>query len=109
TGRRVDDLKHVIGDLSVFDAVVAENGAIVHFPDSGRSALQAKPPPACFLQALHARGLCITQGTCVLEADADAASAILDEIRIQELPLVLLFNRKRLMVLPQGISKGTGL
>jgi hydroxymethylpyrimidine pyrophosphatase-like HAD family hydrolase len=109
TGRRVDDLKHVMGDLSVFDAVVAENGAIVHFPDSGRSAPQAKPPPARFLQALRARGLSITPGTCVLEADADSASAILDEIRIQELPLVLLFNRTRLMVLPQGISKGTGL
>ena len=30
-------------------------------------------------------------------------------IRYLELPLVLLFNRGRLMVLPQAISKATGL
>ncbi|HAM49661.1 MAG TPA: hypothetical protein DCP92_02800, partial [Nitrospiraceae bacterium] len=42
-------------------------------------------------------------------ADAASAPQILAVIRELELPLVLLFNRSRLMVLPQGISKSTGL
>ena len=44
-----------------------------------------------------------------MEADAALAPRILAVIRELELPLVLLFNRSRLMVLPQGISKATGL
>ena len=44
-----------------------------------------------------------------MEADASLAPRILAVIRELELPLALLFNRDRLMVLPQAISKGTGL
>ena len=34
---------------------------------------------------------------------------MLDVIRQLELPIVLLFNRSRVMALPQGVSKATGL
>jgi hypothetical protein len=44
-----------------------------------------------------------------VEGAADDASRILDVIRTLELPLVLLFNRGRVMILPQGVSKATGL
>jgi hypothetical protein len=44
-----------------------------------------------------------------VEADAASAPQILTVIRKLELPLTMLFNRSRLMVLPQAISKGTGL
>jgi hypothetical protein len=44
-----------------------------------------------------------------VEADATSAPQILAVIRELELPLVLVFNRSRLMVLPQAISKATGL
>jgi len=40
---------------------------------------------------------------------ADAAHDVLDVIRQLELSLVLLFNRGRLMVLPQPVSNATGL
>ena len=36
TGRRLDDLRRVAGDVSCFDAVVGENGAVLDFPASGR-------------------------------------------------------------------------
>ncbi|MFZ0859283.1 MAG: HAD hydrolase family protein, partial [Candidatus Sulfotelmatobacter sp.] len=45
----------------------------------------------------------------IVEADAGSAPQILAVIRELELPLALLFNRSRLMVLPQAISKSTGL
>jgi hypothetical protein len=34
---------------------------------------------------------------------------MLDAIRALELPVVLVFNRNRVMALPQGVSKATGL
>ena len=50
-----------------------------------------------------------TVGECVLEADASFAPRLLEAIRTCETPLVLAFNRSRMMMLPQGISKATGL
>jgi hypothetical protein len=55
------------------------------------------------------RGLEFKAGKCVVELDAAAAHQVLAVIRELELPLVLLFNRGRLMVLPQAVSKGAGL
>ena len=44
-----------------------------------------------------------------MEAAAETAPAVLEAIRSSELPLAIVFNRGRLMVLPQSISKATGL
>jgi len=109
TGRRMADLKRIVGDLTIFDAVVAENGGIVYFPDSDRAIFRAAGPAPGFARALRERGVPITEGECVVEASADDACVIFDVIHEQQVPLVLVFNRNRAMVLPQGISKGTGL
>ena len=108
TGRILSDLRQAAGDLAFVDAVVAENGAVVAFPN-GPSRLIGYPPPRAFLDELRRRGIEFRTGQCIVEADAASASQILAVIREFELPLVLLFNRSRLMVLPQTISKGTGL
>ncbi|HKM82773.1 MAG TPA: HAD hydrolase family protein [Candidatus Acidoferrum sp.] len=108
TGRILSELKQVAGDLGFVDAVVAENGAVLAFPN-GQTKLCGHPPPQIFLDELHHRGIEFRAGQCIVEAAAASAPQILAVIRDLELPLVLLFNRSRLMVLPQGISKGTGL
>ena len=108
TGRILSDLKRVVGSLDFVDAVVAENGAVLEFPNR-YSRLIGSAPPAVFLQELGRRGIQFTAGQCVVESDASSSPAILAVIRELELPLVLLFNRDRLMVLPQGVSKSAGL
>jgi hydroxymethylpyrimidine pyrophosphatase-like HAD family hydrolase len=109
TGRILDDLRRVAGGLRFVDAIVAENGAVLAFPASGHSTVIGRPPVPAFLEELRRRGIRIEVGQCVVEADASAAHEILQVIRELELPLVLLFNRGRLMVLSQAISKATGL
>ena len=108
TGRILSDLKRVAGDLQFVDAVVAENGAVLAFPN-GHSWLIGHPPPPVFLEELRRRAIDFVPGQCIVETDAALAPRILTVIRELELPLVLLFNRSRLMVLPQAISKATGL
>ena len=108
TGRILSDLLRVAGDLQFADAVVAENGAVLAFPDGHSRLLGAGQSPV-FLNELRQRGIAFTTGQCVLESEAIFAPRILEVIRYLELPLVLLFNRGRLMVLPQAISKATGL
>jgi hydroxymethylpyrimidine pyrophosphatase-like HAD family hydrolase len=109
TGRRLADLHRVAGDLQCFDAVVGENGAVLEFPSSGRHTRLGHPPNPDVLEVLRQRKIDVTAGECVIEADASAAPAVLEAIRTLELPLVLAFNRGRLMVLPQAVSKSTGL
>jgi hydroxymethylpyrimidine pyrophosphatase-like HAD family hydrolase len=108
TGRILSELKQVAGDLQFVDAVVAENGAVLDFPN-GHSRLLGNSPPAAFLEELRRRNLEFKLGQCVVELDAAFALQVLTVIRELELPLSLLFNRGRLMVLPQGVSKGIGL
>ena len=109
TGRRLADLRRVAGDLTCFDVVVAENGAVLHFPAIGRHVVLGHPPRPHVLEELARRDIQVTVGECLLEADAGAATRILSVIQTLEQPLVLAFNRTRVMVLPQAVSKSTGL
>ena len=109
TGRKMGDLRRLIGRLHLFDAVVAENGAVVAHPAARSSKLLAQPPPPIFLQELRRRGIVAEAGECVVESPAGEAPRILSVIRELELPLVMIFNRGRLMVLPQATSKSSGL
>jgi hydroxymethylpyrimidine pyrophosphatase-like HAD family hydrolase len=109
TGRILDDLRRVAGDLHFVDAVIAENGAVLHFPDSGHTVSLAPAVPAAFLDELGRRGLTVRAGQSLVDAAADLAPQLLDAVRALEVPLVLIFNKGRVMTMPQGISKGTGL
>jgi soluble P-type ATPase len=109
TGRTLADLRRVCGDLHFVDAVVAENGAVVEFPPSGYSMSLAPPPPPLLLKELTHRGIVHAAGQSVVEADAGDGPKLLAVLRELELPLTLMFNRGRVMLLPQAISKATGL
>jgi len=108
TGRILAELEQIAGDLHFVDAVVGENGAVLWFAN-GHTRQLSYSTSIQFLQELGRRGLEFKAGQCVVELDAAAASQVLAIIRELELPLVLLFNRGRLMVLPQAVSKGAGL
>ena len=109
TGRRLADLRRVAGDLTCFDVIVAENGAVLDFPESGRHVVLGHPPYPAFVDELRRRGAQVSVGETVVETDASSADAALDVLRQLELPLILAFNRGRLMVLPQAVAKSTGL
>lgn len=108
TGRILEHLKAFAGDLRFVDAVVGENGAVLSFSNGGTRIL-GQPAPPDFLSELRKRAVEFTDGQCVVETDAAAAPQVLAAIRDLELPLAMVFNRGRLMVLPQSISKGVGL
>jgi hypothetical protein len=109
TGRILSELRHVAGDLHFVDGVVAENGAIIHFPANDYTTVVAPPVPAGFHAELTRRGIPADVGQCLVDLDARDAPGALEVIRSLELPIVLVFNRGRVMAMPQGISKATGL
>jgi hydroxymethylpyrimidine pyrophosphatase-like HAD family hydrolase len=109
TGRSLDELRRVAGDLHFVDVVVAENGAVLHFPGNDYTTLLAAAVPAVLVDELQRRGVAATPGLCLIDCATSDALQVLDVIRQRELPLVLAFNRSRVMVLPQGVTKATGL
>lgn len=108
TGRILSDLRLVFGEENLFDAIVAENGAVLAFPN-GWTRLLGRPASRELLTELRELRVEVAFGECVIEADAAAAPQILEAIRKLELPLMLVFNHSRVMVLPQGITKASGL
>jgi hydroxymethylpyrimidine pyrophosphatase-like HAD family hydrolase len=109
TGRILDELRRVAGDLHFVDGVIAENGAVLHFPANGRTSALAPLVPGAFVAELRRRAIPFAAGQCLVDADAADAARLLDVIRDLELPLVLMFNRSRVMISAQGVSKATGL
>jgi len=109
TGRILSELRRVAGDLHFVDGVIAENGAVVHFPDSDHTSVLAPRLAEPLVKALEREGVAFQPGESLIDADAADAQRLLSVIRRLELPYVLVFNRGRVMILPQGVSKATGL
>jgi hydroxymethylpyrimidine pyrophosphatase-like HAD family hydrolase len=109
TGRAVDDLQTVFSELSLFDLVVAENGALLFDPALGSEEPLCAFPPASFLRLLQERGVPFTVGKHVVATIRPHEIDILELVKQMKLDLDIAFNRESVMVLPSGIDKGTGL
>lgn len=109
TGRVLAQIEALLPAITLFDAIVAENGAVLLFPDTRRIGVLARPANPELLSGLRSLGIPHFAGQCVVELDADHAAKSLELIRRLELPLTLNFNRARAMVLPAGVSKANGL
>jgi hypothetical protein len=109
TGRVLEDVQCAFEDLSAFDAVVAENGAIVYLCTLGRTVQIGSPPPEHFLGELRALGVPFHTGTVVLGTWEQHAGKVFELIRRYGLDGQIIFNRAALMVLPSGINKAVGV
>lgn len=110
SGRQLPDLRRVFPNFSIFDRIVAENGAILHDPATGNERLLAPAPPPAFVESLRTRGVDpLLVGQSVIGTLVPNEMIVLDEIRRHGLELEIIFNKGAVMVLPSGINKATGL
>jgi hydroxymethylpyrimidine pyrophosphatase-like HAD family hydrolase len=110
TGRQIADLETVCPDLGRFDAIVAENGALVYHPSSREVRPLAAAPPPELVEALRARGVePISAGQIVVATLTPHENTVLEVIRALGLELQVSFNKGAVMVLPSGVNKATGL
>lgn len=108
TGRIQDDLQAVYPGLcSEFDAVVAENGAVLHTRSDMR--LLASPVDPAVRPALASRGIAARAGRVLLAIAGDDAAAAIEVIADLGLDHQVVHNRGAAMILPAGVTKGTGL
>lgn len=110
TGREVEDLRHAFPHLTLFDRIVAENGAVLYDPAMGRERALAPAPPAAFVQRLMEVGVePISVGRGIVATWTPHEKAVLSAIAELGLDLQITFNKGAVMVLPAGVSKASGL
>ena len=98
TGRELDDLMTVYPDLTIFERVVAENGALLYRPATKERRRLAEPPPAALLAALRRRGVAPLSSGEVIVATRETKAGNEALLRLIELPLAVSFQQRSPLV-----------
>ena len=109
TGRTFFELTRVCERLDLFDGVVAENGGVVYFPGSATIRDQAPPPAPRLLSELDRRGIYYQAGRVIIGTARGDEPVVREALATVGVTLELVYNRAALMLLPAGVSKGTGV
>ena len=110
TGRELPDLQKVCPFTKLFDCIVAENGAVLHWPAKGESKPLVGPPPRQFVDCLRARGVSpLSFGEVIVATQETYKGVVLEVIEELGLKLRVILNKGALMVLPASVDKATGL
>jgi HAD superfamily hydrolase (TIGR01484 family) len=110
TGRELPDLQRAFPDLGCCDLIVAENGALLHEPGTGREHVLAPAPPEAFVARLRERGVRpLSVGRSIVASWEPMQGIVLETVRELGLELQIVFNKGAVMVLPSGVNKASGL
>lgn len=110
TGRELPELQGLFPEVALFDAVVAENGALLFLPPAGEMRRLADPPPPALVEALQARGVTpLSVGSSVVATWSPHETVVLELVRELGLEWQITFNKGAVMCLPPGINKASGL
>ena len=108
TGRIMSELRAAFPEVDEhIDAVVAENGGLL--VTHGGVRLLATPIGRAVSAALTGRGITHRSGQVLIAGAAADEPAALEVVRQLGLDCQLIRNRGELMILPAGVTKGTGL
>ncbi len=109
TGRQLDNLIEVFPRISLFEVVVAENGALLYRPASRDQRLLGDRPPEEFITTLRERGVdSLSVGRVIVATWHPHETTVVEAIRDLGLDLQVIFNKGAVMVLPSGINKAVG-
>jgi hypothetical protein len=109
TGRQFDDLQSVFDHIGLFDAIVAENGALLYRPDLAEEQPLAPAPPPELVERLLRKGVPLSVGRTILATVEPHETEVLAAIPELGLEWQIIFNKGSVMVLPPGVNKASGL
>ena len=110
TGRKLDDLFSVFPQSSLFDMIVAENGALLYSPALKEEKLIAPEPHQGLVKLLkekHVKPLDI--GKSIIATWHPNEATVLECIQKLGLEHQVIFNKGAVMILPPGVNKASGL
>jgi hydroxymethylpyrimidine pyrophosphatase-like HAD family hydrolase len=110
TGRELDELLDIFPEIKLFDLVVAENGALLYYPENGEEKALGDAPPKEFIDALKTENVSpFSVGRVITATWKPHEDTVLRIIRDLGLEMQIIFNKDAVMVLPSGINKAYGL
>ncbi len=110
TGRVLNELIEVFPQFELFDAIVAENGALLFDPKTRETVLLCAAPNEGFVARLRTENVApLSIGHCIVATWEPHEQAVLKAIHELGLELQIVFNKGAVMVLPSNVNKATGL
>lgn len=110
TGRELPELQAAFPELNLFDVVVAENGALLYWPKEEREEVLGEPPPVEFISEITRREIKpFSVGRVIFATWRPHEVVVLETLQSLGLGYHIIFNKRAVMVLPDGVNKATGL
>jgi len=110
SGRQLDDLFDVFPAVTLFDAIVAENGGVLYDGSTRNTEALADPPSDDFVAELRRQGIKpLSVGRVIVATWEPNEQTVLQVIHDLNLELQVIFNKGAVMVLPSGVNKASGL
>lgn len=109
TGRTMDELLDVFEELTLFDRIVVENGAVMHTPASGQEQALCPPVSSRLRAQLQRERIPVIVGQAILSTATANEEAVRAAVASLGIDCDLVQNRDSIMVLPIGCSKASGL
>lgn len=110
TSRELRDLLDVFPEARLFDYLVAENGAVIHCPAARESAILAQAPSETLIHELRRRQIePLSIGSVVVTTSNVHRRVLQEAIEKLRLDCYLLDNGSTIAVLPNGVSKASGV
>ena len=110
TGRELDELKTLFPEHTLFDRIVAENGALIYNPATLEERQLGEKPPESFIQDLKRHNISpLSIGRVIVATWEPHQHKVLEAIKRSGIERQVIFNKGAVMVLPAGINKAKGL
>lgn len=109
TGRELSDLFNTFEHSSLFDRIVAENGAVLFHPAAGTLEVISHAPPPALLDRLERDKVPISVGHSIVATVEPYEHQVLSAIHDLGLEWHVIFNKGAVMALPADVTKATGL
>jgi hydroxymethylpyrimidine pyrophosphatase-like HAD family hydrolase len=109
TGRELADLFNTFEHSTLFDRIVAENGAVLYDPASQAVEVLAPAPPPALVERLSRENVPMSVGHSIVATVEPHEHQVLSAIHDLGLEWHVIFNKGSVMVLPSDVTKATGL
>jgi len=110
TGRRLDNLYNIFPEVTTFDCIVAENGALIYFPAENKTTLLGETPPDSLIKSLQKRQVePLFIGQSIVSTWVHNGQTTAEVITELGLSWQVNLNKHTVMLLPEGVDKYSGL